>query len=285
ATIVREPAGLSRVSRARDGEFGMKQSDPASVGTTYGLASPPSHRTTSSSTYRVEPGHSYPLGATWDGSGVNFALFSANAEKVELCLFDPAGRREVARIPLPSYTHEVWHGYLPDATPGLLYGYRVHGPYDPARGHRFNPNQLLVDPYAKALSRTNRWSDAHFGYRVGSNRGDLSFDRRDNAFGMPRCRVVDPAFTWGQHVRPARLWADTVIYEAHVRGMTMLHPEIPADRRGTFEALSSPYVIDHLVRLGVTAIELMPVHAFVDERRLVDLGLRNYWGYNTLCFF
>ncbi len=263
----------------------MKQSDPASVGTTYGLASPPSHRTTSSSTYRVEPGHSYPLGATWDGSGVNFALFSANAEKVELCLFDPAGRREVARIPLPSYTHEVWHGYLPDATPGLLYGYRVHGPYDPARGHRFNPNKLLVDPYAKALSGTIRWSDAHFGYRVGSNRGDLSFDRRDNAFGMPRCRVVDPAFTWGQHVRPARLWADTVIYEAHVRGMTMLHPEIPADRRGTFEALSSPYVIDHLVRLGVTAIELMPVHAFVDERRLVDLGLRNYWGYNTLCFF
>ena len=239
----------------------------------------------SSAGYRVEPGRSAPLGATWDGSGVNFALFSAHAERVELCLFDPSGRREIDRIELPEYTHEVFHGYLPEAMPGLLYGYRVHGPYEPRNGHRFNPNKLLIDPYARALSGTIRWTDAHFGYRLGSNRADLSFDRRDNGFGMPKCRVVDSAFTWGQHVRPQRLWAETMIYEAHVGGMTKAHPEIPRHRRGTFEGLSSPYVIDHLVKLGVTAIELLPVHAFADERRLVELGLRNYWGYNSICFF
>jgi isoamylase len=239
----------------------------------------------SSRAYRVEPGRSSPLGATWDGSGVNFALFSAHAERVELCLFDPSGRREIDRIELPEYTHEVFHGYLPDAMPGLLYGYRVHGPYDPHNGHRFNANKLLIDPYAKALSGPVRWSDAHFGYRVGSNRADLSFDRRDNAFGMPKCRVVDTAFTWDKHIRPYRPWPETVIYEAHVGGMTRAHPDIPQEKRGTFEALSSPYVIDHLVKLGVTAIELMPVHAFSDERRLIEQGLRNYWGYNSIGFF
>jgi isoamylase len=239
----------------------------------------------SSAGYRVEPGRSAPLGATWDGSGVNFALFSAHAERVELCLFDPSGRREIDRITLPEYTHEVFHGYLPEAMPGLLYGYRVHGPYDPRSGHRFNANKLLIDPYAKALSGTIRWTDAHFGYRLGSNRADMSFDRRDNGFGMPKCRVVDTAFTWGEHVRPQRPWSETVIYESHVGGMTKAHPDIPRPRRGTFEGLSSPYVIDHLVKLGVTAVELLPVHAFADERRLVELGLRNYWGYNSICFF
>jgi isoamylase len=237
------------------------------------------HRTT------VRPGRPFPLGATWDGYGVNFALFSTHATRVELCLFDRSGAREVERIALPEYTDEVWHGYLPEARPGLLYGYRVHGPYEPAAGHRFNPNKLLVDPYARALSGTLRWSDAHFGYRVGSTREDLSFDRRDNARGMPKCRVVDPAFTWGDERAPRVPWNDTVVYEAHVRGMTMRHPEVAPSLRGTFAGLGSAAVVRHLVSLGVTAIELLPVHAQVDDRHLVDRGLRNYWGYSTLNFF
>jgi isoamylase len=235
--------------------------------------------------FRAEPGRSYPLGATWDGAGVNFALFSAHAERVELCLFDQAGRHEIQRIELPEFTHEIWHGYLPEATPGQLYGYRVHGPYDPRHGNRFNPNKLLVDPYAKALKGGFRWSNTHFGYILGSRRGDLSFDRRNNARSMPKCQVVDPAFTWGDHLRPDHPWSDTVIYEANVAGMTKGGPDSPMGRRGTFKALSSPRVIDHLLRLGVTAIELMPIHAFVHERTLVERGLQNYWGYNTLCFF
>ncbi|HEV7371301.1 glycogen debranching protein GlgX [Arenibaculum sp.] len=233
----------------------------------------------------VRPGRPFPLGATWDGYGVNFALFSAHATKVELCLFDRSGMREVERVALPEYTDEVWHGYLPEARPGLLYGYRVHGPYEPAAGHRFNPNKLLVDPYARALFGALRWSDAHFGYRLGSTREDLSFDRRDNARGMPKCRVVDPAFTWGDERAPRVAWNDTVVYEAHVRGMTMRHPEVSAPLRGTFAGLGSAPVIEHLVSLGVTAIELLPVHAMVDDRHLVEKGLRNYWGYNTLSFF
>ncbi len=233
----------------------------------------------------VWPGRPYPLGATWDGDGVNFALFSAHAEKVELCLFDRSGRNEVERIALPELTDDIWHGYLPEASPGLLYGYRVHGPYAPEAGHRFNANKLLVDPYAKALEGAFRWNDSHHGYRVGSGRRDLSFDRRDNARWMPKCRVVEPAFTWGQDRRPSVPWSDTVIYEAHVRGTTIRHPDLPRAKRGTFGGLASPVMIQHLKSLGVTAVELLPVHAFIDDRFLVEKGLRNYWGYNTLGFF
>jgi isoamylase len=233
----------------------------------------------------VLPGRPYPLGATWNGAGVNFALFSENAERVELSLFDPRGRREVDRIALPEYTDAVWHGYLPDARPGLLYGYRVYGPYDPANGHRFNHHKLLLDPYAAMVTGGIVWNDAHFGYRVGSPRGDLSFDRRDNAAGMPKCVVVDTAFTWGNDRLLHTRWHDLIVYELHVRGFTMKHPGVTPGLRGTFAGLSSPAVIEYLQRLGVTAIELLPVHNFVDERHLVEKSLRNYWGYSPISFF
>jgi glycogen operon protein len=233
---------------------------------------------------RVWPGQPYPRGATWDGRGVNFALFSRNAEKVELCLFDSRGRRELHRIELPEYTNEIWHGYLPDVRPGQLYGYRVYGPYAPKRGHRFNPNKLLLDPYAKALAGALHWSDAHFGYRFGHRLEDLSFDRRNNASGMPKCRVVDTAHTWADDAPRRRPWHETVIYELHVRGYTQRHPEVPEPLRGTFTGLSTPAVIRHLRDLGVTAIELLPVQAFLDDRHLVARGLCNYWGYNTIAF-
>jgi glycogen operon protein len=234
---------------------------------------------------KVWPGRPYPLGATWDGEGVNFAIFSAHAEKVELCLFDRSGSREAARIVLPEYTDEVWHAYLPDARPNLLYGYRVYGPFDPAAGHRFNPNKLLIDPYAKALSGKVRWADALFGYRIGSPREDLSFDRRDNARQMPKCRVVETAFTWGEDRRPQTPWEETIILELHVRGLTMRHPEVEPAHRGTFTGLASPAMLDYLVELGVTAVELLPAHAAVDDRHLVERGLANYWGYNTVAYF
>ena len=234
---------------------------------------------------RVHAGAPYPLGATWDGKGVNFALFSAHAERVQLCLFDHTGRRELDRVDLPEYTHEVWHGYLPDARPGLLYGYRVFGPYDPRAGQRFNPNKLLIDPYAKSLVGRIAWSDAHFGYRIGSKQADLSFDRRDNARGMPKCAVVDPAYTWGEDRAPAVPWSETVVYEMHVRGFTMQREDVPVPLRGTFAALAHPGAVDYLRRLGVTAVELLPVHAFVDDRPLVERNLVNYWGYNSIGFF
>ncbi len=234
---------------------------------------------------RIWPGAPYPLGATWDGRGVNFALFSENAEKVELCLFDESGEREVTRITLPEYTHEIWHGYLPDIRAGQLYGYRVYGPHDPKRGHRFNHHKLLLDPYAKALHGTLKWTDAHFGYRVGDPAEDLSFDTRNNARFMPKCRVMEIAFTWGEDRPPRTQWHETIIYEMHVCGFTMRHPEVPKEHRGTFAGLSAPAVIGYLRDLGITAVELMPVHAFVDERPLVEKGLRNYWGYNSIAFF
>jgi isoamylase len=233
----------------------------------------------------VWPGQAYPRGAMWDGEGVNFSLFSANADKVELCLFDPSGRHEVQRIEVRERTDDNWHVYLPEARPGLLYGYRVHGPYAPERGQRFNPHKLLIEPYAKHLLGPLIWSDAHFGYRTGSPRADLSFDRRDSAPGTPKCRVVDPAFTWGDDRPPRIPWHDTVIYEAHVRGLSIRHPDVPPHLRGTYAGLASAPIVDHLMRLGITAIELMPVHAFVDDRHLLEKGLRNYWGYNTLGFF
>ncbi len=233
----------------------------------------------------VLPGRPYPLGATWDGRGVNFALFSEHAEKVDLCIFDPRGNRELRRVTLPEYTDQVWHCYLPEAEPGMLYGYRVYGPYDPEHGHRFNHHKLLLDPYAKRLQGAVRWSDANFGYRVGSPRADLSFDRRDNAAAMPKCVVVDTAFTWGNDRLLHTRWPNTIIYELHVRGFTMKHPLVPPEARGTFEGVSAPAVIEHLVQLGISAVELLPVHAFVDDRYLVERKLRNYWGYNSIGFF
>jgi isoamylase len=234
---------------------------------------------------RIWPGNPDPLGATWDGSGVNFALFSANAERVELCLFDDGGNREVDRIALPEYTDEVWHGYCPDVRPGQLYGYRVYGPYDPHRGHRFNHNKLLLDPYARSWSGPLRWTDAHCGYRVGAQREDLTFDRRDNARAMPKCRVVDLAATWGQDRPPARPWSDTIIYEAHLKGFTRLHPRIPERIRGTAAAMATPPAVDYLKALGITAIEFLPIHAFISGHHLVSKNLTNYWGYDSVGFF
>jgi isoamylase len=234
---------------------------------------------------RVESGLPYPLGATWDGKGVNFALFSANAEKVELCTFDPRGRREISRVVLPEYTDEVWHGYLPEARPGMLYGYRVYGPYDPSNGHRFNHHKLLLDPYARALAGKLRWTDAQYGYRIGAQREDLSFDRRDNASAMPKCVVVEEAFTWGTDQRPSVPWHDTIFYELHVKGFTIQHPAVPPAMRGTFAGLASPAVVEYLRDLGITTLELLPVHAFIDDRHLVEQKLRNYWGYNSIGFF
>ncbi|HVO64100.1 MAG TPA: glycogen debranching protein GlgX [Terriglobales bacterium] len=233
----------------------------------------------------VWPGKPYPLGATWDGEGVNFSIFSEHAERVDLCLFDSKGRRELHCIPLPEQTDQVWHGYLPEARPGLLYGYRVHGPYEPNRGVRFNHHKLLLDPYAKQIDGTLNWSDAHFGYRVGHAREDLSFDRRDSALGMPKGRVVDAAFTWGEDKAPRTPWHESIIYEVHVRGFTMRHPGVAPNLRGTYAGLATSPVIDYLKRLGVTAVELMPVHYFIDDRHLIQKGLRNYWGYNSIGFF
>ena len=234
---------------------------------------------------RVWPGGSYPRGASWDGKGVNFALYSAHAEKVELCLFDARGERETDRIVLPEYTDEVWHGYLPDVGPDLLYGYRVYGPYDPARGHRFNHHKLLLDPYARALHGRLVWDDSHHGYQVGHDDADLSFDTRDNAAFMPKSRLFDTAFTWGDDRLPNTPWHATIIYELHVKGFTIRHPDVPAALRGRFAGLGSPAALKYLRELGVTAVELLPVHGFLDERHLVERKLTNYWGYNSIAFF
>lgn len=235
--------------------------------------------------YKVWPGKHFPLGATWDGDGVNFALFSEHAEKVELCLFDARGRREIERIVMPEQTDHVWHCYLPEARPGQIYGYRVHGPYQPEHGHRFNPNKLLLDPYAKSVLSRFRWHDAHFGYKIGAKREDLSFDWRDNAGLMLKAEVIDTSFDWGDDKPPGIAWSDSFIYELHVKGFTHLHPDVPEPLRGTYAALASPAILKHLKTLGVTAVELMPVHGFMDDRTLVEKGLRNYWGYNSLGYF
>jgi isoamylase len=235
---------------------------------------------------RTRPGSPFPLGATWDGAGVNFALFSEHATGVVLCLFDAKNpKRETHRIPIRERTDQVWHVYLPEARPGLLYGYRVHGPYDPAAGHRFNAAKVLLDPYATAIAGTVEWSDAMFGYRVGDPAGDLAPDDRDSAPFVPKSVVVDTAFTWGED-RPLRIpWHRTVIYEVHVKGITARHPEVPRELRGTYAGFASPPVIEHLRHLGVTAVELLPVHHFVRDRHLADRNLTNYWGYNTIGFF
>jgi glycogen operon protein len=233
---------------------------------------------------RIREGLPYPLGATWDGLGVNFALFSANATRVELCLFDEGGERELERIDLPEYTDEVWHGYLPDARAGTTYGYRVHGPYEPAAGHRFNPNKLLLDPYARQIVGELAWNPALFGYQMESG-DDMTFDERDSAPFMIKARVIDPAFTWGRDQRPNTVWEKTVLYETHVRGFTMRHPLVPEPVRGTYAGLTTKEVVDYIASLGVTAVELLPIHSFVDDSYLTDKGLRNYWGYNSLAFF
>ncbi|CAM2145297.1 Glycogen operon protein GlgX homolog [Pararobbsia alpina] len=230
-------------------------------------------------------GSPFPLGATWDGKGVNFALFSANATKVELCLFDKNGRTETDRIELPEFTDEVWHGYIHDLAPGTVYGYRVHGPYEPNAGHRFNPNKLLLDPYAKAHVGTLKWHPSVFGYTIGHKQGDLSFDKRDSARNVPKCKVVDTTFTWEHPSRVRVPWDRTIIYETHVRGYTKRHPQVPLKLRGTFAGLASRPVIDYIKGLGVTTIELMPIHAFLNDSHLLDKGLTNYWGYNTIGFF
>ncbi|HYW04838.1 MAG TPA: glycogen debranching protein GlgX [Gammaproteobacteria bacterium] len=239
------------------------------------------------STHRwaVWPGKPYPLGATWDGEGVNFALFAEHAEAVDLCLFDASGREEIGRISLSEHTDLVWHCYLPEARPGQLYGYRVHGPYEPEAGQRFNPNKLLIDPYVKSIEGEIQWRDAHFGYLLDDPDEDLSFDPQDNAADMPKSKVVDPAFTWGDDHPPRIPWHETVLYELHVKGFTFLHPEVPSTLRGTYAGLASAPAVAHLQRLGVTAVELMPVHHSISERRLADLGLVNYWGYNTVGYF
>jgi isoamylase len=229
-------------------------------------------------------GSPFPRGATWDGRGVNFSLFSESSEAVELCLFDKAGANE-RRIRIRERTSGAWHIYLPDIAPDQLYGYRVYGPYEPEKGLRFNPNKLLLDPYAKAIGRQLQWADELFGYKVGDPEGDLAFDERDSAPFAPLAAVIDPAFDWGGEKRPSYQSHETVIYEAHVRGMTMLHPDVPEKLKGTYAGIASEPVIKHLQQLGITAIELMPVHYFLDDRHLIDQGLRNYWGYNTLGFF
>jgi len=235
---------------------------------------------------RILPGKPYPLGATWDGLGVNFAIFSENASKVELCLFDsPESRYESKRIELTEYNNQIYHIYLKDIRPGQVYGYRVYGPYDPEKGLRFNGNKILLDPYAKSIVRTETWDDSLFGYEVGHEDEDLSFDGRDSAPYAPLSAVVDQSFTWGNDTPPNTPWHETIIYEAHVKGMTALHPDVPEELRGTYAAIATEPVIRHLKKLGVTALELMPIHSRSDNQNLVAAGLNNYWGYNTLGYF
>jgi glycogen operon protein len=235
---------------------------------------------------KVWPGSPYPLGATWDGIGVNFAIYSEHGTGVELCLFDwVEATRESVRIPLTEQTDRVWHAYLPDVQPGQLYGYRVSGPWDPHGGHRFNPAKVVLDPYARSIARPTHWSDEMFGYRIGAPDADLARDDRDNAAFAPLAAVIDQAFTWGDDRRPRTPWHKTIIYECHVKGMTMRHPDVPEAFRGTYLGLTSEPVLKHLLDLGITAVELLPVHHHTTERSLVERNLTNYWGYNTLAFF
>ena len=234
---------------------------------------------------RVSEGNPFPLGATWDGLGVNFALFSAHATKVELCLFDSKGEQEIERIELPEYTDEIWHGYLTDAHPGMIYGYRVYGPYEPEAGHRFNPNKLLIDPYAKQLVGELVFDEALFGYTIGHPDADLSFDERDSAPFVPKAKVIDPAFTWGERTWERIPWDKTIVYETHIKGISMLHPAVPDRLRGTFAGLKNGSLLQHIRSLGVSSVELLPIHAFLVEPHLQEKGLSNYWGYNSIGFF
>ncbi|HAU5432982.1 TPA: glycogen debranching protein GlgX, partial [Cronobacter malonaticus] len=236
--------------------------------------------------FEITAGCSYPLGANYDGEGVNFAIFSAHAERVELCLYDPSGKNEIARLTLPEYTHEIWHGYVPGLQPGALYGYRVHGPYDPENGHRFNPNKLLVDPYARDLVGNIEWNEAHFAYDLLHEDKDLTFDERDSAPYMPKCRVIDPnEFDWQDQNRPSIAWPHAVVYETHVKGFTQLNPAVPLELRGTYDGMGHKATVDYIKSLGITSVELLPVHWFPDDQHLLDKGLKNFWGYNSLGFF
>ncbi len=233
----------------------------------------------------IYPGDPYPLGAIWDGEGVNFSVYAENATGVELCLFDSGEKLNEERIPVKERSHHVWHVYLPDVVPGQLYGYRVYGPYEPENGHRFNPNKLLLDPYAKAINGTVQWHDSLFAYEIGSSDGDLSFSDSDSAPYIPKSVVIDHRFDWEGDIKPKLSYHKTIIYEAHVKGFTQLHPDIPKEIRGTYAAIGHPVTIDYLKRLGVTAIELLPVHQFVKDRYLEERGLSNFWGYNTIGYF
>jgi isoamylase len=233
---------------------------------------------------RIREGLPHPRGATWQGKGVNFALFSAHATRVELCLFDETGERETARIDLPEYTDEIWHGYVPDVHPGAIYGYRVHGPYEPSSGNRFNPNKLVLDPYAQGHFGDLKWDPAVFGYQLESG-DDTTLDERDSAPFMPKCVVVDPNFDWkGAPTRRVIPWEHTIVYELHLRGYTKLHPKVPEQWRGTYKGLSNE-VVEYIRSLGVTSVELLPVHTFINDSLLLDKGLSNYWGYNSIGFF
>ncbi len=236
-------------------------------------------------TIRVREGQPHPRGASWDGKGVNFSLFSSFASRVDLCLFDAAGETELQRIELPEYTDEIWHGYITGIGPGQVYGYRVHGPYEPEQGHRFNPNKLLLDPYAREYVGQLKWDHACFGYTIGAEGDDLTFDERDSAPFVPKCVVVDADFDWKQNVKPLVPWDRTIIYETHVRGFTKLHPAVAKSRRGTFEGLSTPEVVEYVKSLGVTSVELLPIHMFINDSHLLERGLTNYWGYNSIGFF
>ena len=233
----------------------------------------------------VREGLPHPCGATWDGEGTNFAIFSGNASKVELCLFDERGERELERITLPEYTNQIWHGYLPELGPATVYGYRVHGPYEPENGHRFNPNKLLLDPYACGHTRELHWNPALFGYQMETG-DDLTFDERDSAPFMPKSVVVDPAFQWSEARSHRRIpWVDTILYEMHVRGFTKQHPKVAENLRGTFAGLGQKDVVDYIRSLGVTSVELLPIHTFINDSHLLEKGLTNYWGYNSIGFF
>ncbi|MGJ1243120.1 glycogen debranching protein GlgX [Sphingobacterium siyangense] len=232
---------------------------------------------------KINTGSPYPLGATYDGEGVNFALFSENAEAVELYLYDSSNQQEIEKFKITEKTHQVWHIYVSGIRPGQLYGYRVHGPYDPAQGHRFNPHKLLIDPYAKAISGVVQWNDALFAYNIGED--DLSLDTTDSAPFVPKSVVIDGHFEWGDDHPPRIPMHQSVIYETHVKGFTATHPEIPEEIRGTYAALAHPVTINYLKELGITAIELLPIHHFITDRHLQDKGLTNYWGYNSVGFF
>ncbi len=234
---------------------------------------------------KIQPGQAYPLGASFDGDGVNFALFSAHAERVELCLFDASGQHEIKRYTLPDNTDQIWHGYLPGAAAGMLYGYRVHGPYAPHLGHRFNANKLLIDPYARQLHGDFNWSPLHYGYQTEAGEDDLTFDTQDSAAVVPKSVVVDSTYDWQGDRAPYTPLSKTIIYETHVKGFTMRHEGVPIAKRGTFAGLGHDKVIDYLRALGITSVELLPVHYFLDEVFAVEKGLSNYWGYNTLNFF
>ncbi|WP_320196835.1 glycogen debranching protein GlgX [Agrobacterium rosae] len=234
----------------------------------------------------ILPGDFTRLGANFDGDGVNFAIFSAHAERIELCLFDEDGKTEIERITLPEFTNEIWHGYIPGLKPGALYGYRVHGPYDPEKGHRFNPNKILVDPYARELVGDIQWGTEQFGYKLDAEDKDLSFDESDSAAKMPKCRVIDPNdYDWGNDKKPDVSWSKTIFYETHVKGFTKLHPGVPENLRGTYEGLGHKDIVDYIKSLGVTSVELLPIHSFPDDSHLLEKGLKNFWGYNSLGFF